>query len=105
MNPEYMQELLERGVTALENLAKEPEIHVPTYPAVCPHCEVMNPVVSVNESESTGRLAEFVLKCHCLMCSKDFYVLPMQWICVGTIGEAEIANKERAEISAYSDQG
>lgn len=97
-----MVELLERGVTALEALAKEPEIQVPAFPAVCPHCENMNPVVQVNESESTGRLAEFVLKCKCLMCNEMFYSLPMQWICVGTVGEAEIANKERAEYSGYN---
>lgn len=103
MNPEYMQELLERGVNALENLAKEPEIQVPAFPAVCPHCEHMNPVVHVNESEQSGKLAEFVIQARCLMCNQSFFALPMQWICVATVGEAEIAEKERALRSGYSD--
>lgn len=99
--PELMK-LLERGVVALENLSKEPEIQIPAFPAVCPHCENMNPPVQVNESESTGKLAEFVLKARCLMCSNVFYALPMQFICVGTLGEAEIASKERAEHLGYN---
>lgn len=99
--PELMQ-LLERGVVALENLSKEPEIQIPAFPAVCPHCETMNPPVQVNESEGTGKLAEFVLKTQCLMCSQVFYALPMQFICVKTVREAEIANKERAEHLGYN---
>lgn len=102
--PSDLMELLERGVTALENLAKEPEIQVPAFPAVCPHCETLNPPVQINESESTGRLAEFVVRCMCLMCNREIYALPMQWICVGNLNDAEIANRERAERLDY-DKG
>lgn len=99
---DQLMDLLERGVNALENLAKDPEIQIPAFPAVCPHCEQMNPPVRVDESEGEGRLAEFVIKARCLMCSKVFYALPMQWIVARTVEEAEIAAKERAENSGYS---
>lgn len=101
MEPE-MKELLTRGIEALENLAKEPEIQIPAFPAVCPHCEEMNPVVQVAESEAAGKLGEYVIKAKCMMCNHTFYALPMQWICVGSVEEAQEADKERAEHSGYN---
>jgi len=87
MNQEAMG-LLERGVSALERLAQDPEIQIETGPPVCPHCQTMNPNVRVSESDEEGRMAEFIIKAYCTSCNKFFYAIPMNWECVQTQDEA-----------------
>jgi hypothetical protein len=99
------EEILGRGVTALERaasalelLAQDPVINVEVRPPVCPHCNTLNPVVRVEESAASGKLGEFVIQAHCVSCNNVFYSLPMQWDCVKTPDEARIVLEEREEI-------
>lgn len=101
MSP-HMQELLERGVTALELLAQDPVIQMETGPPVCPHCNEMNPLVLVHESEARGKLAEFVIQAQCLHCDSVFYAIPVQWDTVQTTEQAAQLIAERAEITGYA---
>jgi hypothetical protein len=94
-------DLLERGVTALEKLGEEPVFQMETGPPVCPHCERMNPSVTVKESEESGPLAEFVIKCICGHCHQTFFAIPLQWSMCQNIQEVEAVIRERAEISGY----
>lgn len=96
------RELLRRGVKALEALAEDPEIRVEVHPPVCPHCEQVNPVVKVKESEAEGQLAEFVIRAQCKNCGNEFYALPFQMDCVQTITEAQELVQERMEIGGYN---
>ena len=100
---EEIRALLERGVQAIEKLAEDPVIHLETAPPVCPHCEKVNPVIRVGESEGTGEMAEFVIQAQCLSCNKVFYSLPLQWACAKTVGEITTVIQERAEFGGYSN--
>lgn len=102
MEPEIL-ELLQRGVTALEELAKDPVIHVEAHPPVCPHCEQMNPIVKVRESEAEGKLAQFVIRATCLHCERAFYALPFQMDCVISEEEAKQLIAEREAESGFSN--
>jgi predicted nuclease with RNAse H fold len=97
-----LKELLERGITALEELAKDPVIQVETHPPVCPHCEQVNPVVRVQEHEAEGPLAEFVIRAVCLHCHKTFYAIPVQMISAREISEASALVAERIESGGYN---
>ena len=97
-----MRELLRRGVKALEALAEDPEIRVEVHPPVCPHCEQVNPVVKVRETEAEGQLAEFVIRAECLHCHEYFYALPFQMDSVKTITEAQELVQERMELGGYN---
>lgn len=103
MSP-YQQELLERGVSALERLAQDPVIEMETAPPLCPHCEKVNPVVRVQESEATGQMGEIVYQFHCVHCNQVFYAIPIQWDCVKTPNEAAGLLNERAEIRGFNSR-
>jgi len=100
---------LERAAVALERLAEDPVIQMETGPPVCPHCEKMNPMVRVEESNAQGPLGEFVIQAHCVNCNHVFYGLPLQWECVKTTEDARLVLKEREEIRGFNngskDQG
>jgi hypothetical protein len=99
---EDVRKLLERGVTALEKLSEDDVITVETKPAVCPHCEKMNPNVRVQESEASGLLGEFLIQAHCLNCNNVFYAFPEMWSTMKTVGEAESIVEERAAQHGYN---
>jgi hypothetical protein len=94
-------DLLTRGVTALEKLGDDPVFQMETGPPVCPYCERMNPNVTVSESEATGPLAEFIIKCVCNSCHRVFYGIPLQWSMCQDVQEAEAVIRERADISGF----
>lgn len=97
-----LQELLERGVTALEKLAEdEIEIRLETKPPVCPHCETMNPKVRVGEFSREGPLAEYAFQAQCLHCNKVMIVIPFQIECVKTVEEANIVLDEKMRLGGY----
>jgi hypothetical protein len=105
MQPEEKQAFLglaERAVLALEELAKDPVIQVETSPPICPHCEQMNPVVKVRESEAEGPLAQFIIRATCLQCGNDFLALPYQMDCVKTATEAAELLNERVQSSGFN---
>lgn len=96
-----MRTFLERGVAALEKMADDPVIQVETKPPVCPRCNTINPKVRVQEAEEEGRLAEFIIQCHCLHCNQVFYALPLQFDVAASVSEASQLIQERAEIGGY----
>lgn len=97
-----LQELLVRGVEAIERLAQDPVIELETSPPVCPHCEQMNPLVRVAEKEAQGKLGGFVIQCHCLHCNNVFYAIPFQYGCVREIEDVRQLQAERAELSGLN---
>lgn len=105
MNPELL-ELAKRATEALERLAQDPVFQMETMPPVCPHCEEMNPVVSVNDQAGQGLLAEFVIRATCLKCNSEFFMLPLQSECVKTASEmAEVINERNIQRGFNSGQG
>jgi hypothetical protein len=99
MDEETMK-LLERGVAALESLAQDPVIEMETGPPVCPHCNAMNPKVTVRDSEGQGFLIDFVIRAEC-QCGRVFYAMPIQWDTAGTLEETEQAISERRELRGF----
>lgn len=101
-----MEELLERGVTALEKLADEEiQLQVETKPPVCPHCEVMNPTIRVETSADSGPLAEYFTQAHCLSCNNVFYIVPFQWDCVKTLDQVKAITEEKMALGGYQTNG
>jgi hypothetical protein len=96
-----MRELLERGIRAIESLSEEPEIKVQTFPAVCPHCEKVNPIVEVNDQRDSGKLGEIVIPCKCLECGNGFFAIPFQFQVARTVEDANNLMAERAEMTGY----
>lgn len=74
-----LEELVERGVQALEALAKDPVVEIEAGPPVCPACGVFNPEISINETNSKGPLFEYVLIPVCNSCNTRFYAVPQTW--------------------------
>jgi hypothetical protein len=100
-----LEELIERGVIALEKLVDEEiEIKVETKPPVCPHCHTMNPTVRVGETDQSGPLAEFVLQAYCMNCHNFFYVIPLQTECVRTVEDASSVIDEKVRLGGYQGQ-
>lgn len=99
----HQEELLERAVKAFEKLVEEPEIQfqVETHPPVCPHCETINPMVHVRETEAMGKLAEFIVSARCRKCDNQFYGIPFHWACVKTPDEAKEIISEKVELGGY----
>jgi hypothetical protein len=93
--------LLERGVSALERLASDPVIHVESGPPICPHCETMNPMVLVRETEERGKLAEFVITAMCLSCQKFFWAIPQMMHTSKSQEEAQDVLAERLEAGGF----
>lgn len=101
-------ELLQRAVAAIERLSEDPVIQVETMPPVCPHCDEMNPTVSVNDTAGQGPLAEIVIQATCLKCHKEFIAMPVQMEMAMTISEASEIMAERITqrgLNGGTDQG
>jgi len=97
-----VEELVERGVLALEKLAQEEiELRVETKPPVCPHCETINPNVRIEESVGSGRMVEHFTQAHCLHCHKVFYSIPIMVECVKTADDARMMIEEKMQIGGY----
>jgi len=109
MDDRKLEGLLERGVKALESMAEDPVIEMPTGPPVCPHCERINPTVRVSESEATGPLGEFVIQAHCVHCNSVFYGVPVLWDCLESVEAVQQAISERQSLTdgnnSRADQG
>jgi bacterioferritin-associated ferredoxin len=100
-----LENLLERGVDALEKLAQDEfEFQVETKPPVCPHCDTINPTVRVSESTTQGRLAEFVIQAFCTNCNNIFYVIPLQSDCVKTQEDARNVISDKLRIGGYEHE-
>jgi hypothetical protein len=100
-----IEELLERGVVALERLAAdEIEMRVETKPPVCPHCNKINPEIRVAESTNSGLMAEFFAQAHCLSCNNVFYILPFQWDCVKSLDDVRMIIEEKNNVGGYQSQ-
>lgn len=97
-----LREVLERVASALESLAQDPVIQVETMPPVCPHCEEINPIVSVKETEGTGPLGEIVIKATCMRCHREFIAVPVQMQSVSTISDAVELVNERNELRGFN---
>jgi len=74
------EELLVRAVVALENLATEPELEIPSSPPLCPHCGIHNPVVTSQEVGGTGPMSDMFLDLKCSQCDHEFFVVPQGWV-------------------------
>jgi len=100
-----VEELLERGVTALEKLAQdEIELQVETKPPVCPHCGRMNPSVRI-EINGDGPLAQFFIAAHCLSCNNVFYVFPLQYETLRTVDEVRQFTEEKVNLGGFGPNG
>jgi hypothetical protein len=89
------EELAERGVKALEALAKDPIVEIEAGPPICPACGYFNPVVSVSESNTQGAIFEFVLLATCTHCGVKFYAVPETWRMYLRREEVEMEMQER----------
>jgi len=74
-----LEELVERGVSALETLAKDPVVEIEAGPPVCPACGVFNPEISVRERDGSGPMFEYLIRAGCNSCGQSFYALPQVW--------------------------
>lgn len=91
--------LLTRLTVAVEKLSEDPVIQIETGPPVCPHCERINPNVSVSEREADGPLGTFVIQAQCKHCHNTFYALPVQYHCFSTVEDLRQGLTERAAES------
>lgn len=89
------RDLLQRGVTALERMAEDPIVNLEIGIPACPHCDTINPMVMVRESEAVGKLAEVVFQCTCQSCHEQFIGMPTQWFCARNVEEAQEYRQER----------
>ena len=64
---------LERIASALESMAKDSELTVEFGPPICPSCGVFDPKVATFESQSQGKLSEFVIIAECMSCNQRIY--------------------------------
>lgn len=88
------RELLKRGVLALEHMAEDPVINMEIGIPACPHCDTINPIVMVRESEAAGKLAEVVFRATCQACHEQFIGMPVQWFCARNVEEAQEYRRE-----------
>lgn len=74
------QELLRRGVEALEKLASDPQVEIEFGEPICPHCGTFDPEMEIVIGVDVGvrgRLSEYVIigKCATDGCGQTFYGL------------------------------
>jgi RNase P subunit RPR2 len=75
---QYIKEFIDltrRGVEALERLNDEVKIDVEMGAPICPHCGVENPQVRIMESQSSGPLADVVIRAECMECGEILYAV------------------------------
>ncbi len=70
----------ERLVAAVEKLNETPVLEVEAGPAVCPHCNTMNPVVTVEDTEGEGKMEDIILEFGCMACGHSFLGVPNGWM-------------------------
>jgi RNase P subunit RPR2 len=100
-----VEELLTRGVEALEKLAQdEIELKLETKPPVCPHCATMNPNIRV-EVNGEGSFAEFFIPAHCLHCNNVFYIFPFQWEVLKSVEEVREFTEEKVNLGGFTKNG
>jgi|SRR5215831_10677080 len=100
------EELIERGVAALEKLASEEiEFQVQTKPPVCPHCNYINPNIRVEEATGSGPMVEHFTQAHCLHCHKVFWIIPLQYESVKSQMDARAVIEEKIQLGGYERNG
>lgn len=71
-----VEELLERGVAALETLASDPIVEYEAGPPICPHCGKYDPVVEIPANDGIGGpLSQFVSQALCTNCDKIMFIV------------------------------
>jgi len=98
----HERELIERGVVALERLAQDPVIEIEAAPPVCPHCNNLNPKVTI-EKDADGPLGECVLQARCENCGRGFFAIPITWQMATSVEEVKQEMAERAGIENVSN--
>lgn len=97
--PRRVEELLERGIAALEKIADEPIMQTEGGPPVCPGCNSLNPRVRVAASDETsGPFVQFFVPMECGNCGKTFFAVPLEWATYSAIEDARTEISRRAGI-------
>lgn len=97
-----VEELIERGVAALEKLAQdEIEFQIEAKPPVCPHCNVINPNIRTESLAGAGPMAEHFSQVNCMHCYKVFYYVPLQVECVKTQAELRAVIEEKVRLGGF----
>lgn len=97
--PRRVEELLVRGVSALEKIADEPIMQTEGGPPACPHCNSLNPRVRIAASdEAVGPFVQFFVPMRCESCGKVFHAVPLEWANFTEIDEAKAELTRRAAI-------
>jgi hypothetical protein len=92
-------QLIRRAVIALEKLAEDPVLQIEAGPPICPHCQTINPEVTVvADSGGKGPLSEFAILPECGSCEQKFYAVPIEWAIFTTHQEAEKEIENRREV-------
>lgn len=95
-------EVLVRIAEGVEKLSEDIVINAEFKPPVCPHCERMNPNVTVADKEATGDLASFVIQARCNHCQHVIYAMPTMWETFREVEELREAMSERDEASGIN---
>jgi hypothetical protein len=97
--PRRVEELLNRGVAALEKIAEEPILQTEGGPPVCPHCNSFNPRVRIAASdEAVGPFVQYFVPMRCDSCGKVFYAVPLEWANFQEIEDARAELTRRAAV-------
>jgi ribosomal protein L37AE/L43A len=91
-----MLDALERIAKACEKMGEDPVLEVEIGPPVCPHCGILNPKVSYEDTAGTGQLYEYFIMFECEECDKVFAAAPIQWSMHTSQHTLEAEMKERA---------
>lgn len=98
--PRRVEDLLVRGVSALEKIAEEPILQTEGGPPVCPHCNSFNPRVRIAASdEASGPFVQYFVPMRCETCGKVFYAVPLEWANFTNVDEAKEELTRRAAVS------
>jgi hypothetical protein len=92
-----IEELLVRGVNALEKLAVDPTVEISGAPPICPHCQTVNPKIAVRDNPGTGQMGDQVVHATCLHCNMTFFAMATGWVSFRDEGELIEATHEGRE--------
>lgn len=71
-----VEELLTRGVDALEKLASDPIVEYEAGPPMCPHCGAFDPEVEIPAHDGVGGpLSQFVSPAMCKNCNNVMFFI------------------------------
>lgn len=91
------EELLERIATGIEKIADEPILQTEGGPPACPHCNTLNPTITVAElGEASGPFVQYFIDVNCGECDKQFWAVPIEWAAFTELNDAVNELKRRA---------